>query len=124
MNLWINLLRKLNLTLPRSSLLMTYKSFIRPHLDYAIYFAISEIIHLYLKKIESPQFNATLAITGTIKSSPKEKLYQELGFESLKDRGWMRKLCYLYKVISSKRSLYLYDMLPSLQRCQRKQGFI
>ena len=30
----INLLRKLNLTLPRSSLLIIYKSFIRPHLDY------------------------------------------------------------------------------------------
>ena len=30
----INLLWKLNLTLPRSSLLIIYKSFIRPHLDY------------------------------------------------------------------------------------------
>ena len=30
----INLLRKLNLTLPRSSLLIRYKSFIKPHLDY------------------------------------------------------------------------------------------
>ena len=35
----------------------------------------------------------------------------------------MRKLCYLYKVISSKRSSYLYDMLPPLQRSQRNQGF-
>ena len=30
----INLLRKLNFTLPRCSLLIIYKSFIRPHLDY------------------------------------------------------------------------------------------
>ena len=30
----INLLRKLNLNLPRSSLLILCKSFIRPHLDY------------------------------------------------------------------------------------------
>ena len=35
----------------------------------------------------------------------------------------MRKLCYLYKVISSKRPSYLYDMLPPLQRSQRNQGF-
>ena len=32
----INLLRKLNLTLPRSSLLEIYKSFIRPHLDHGL----------------------------------------------------------------------------------------
>ena len=53
----------------------------------------------------------------------QRKLYQELGFESLKDRRWMRKLCYLYKVISSKRPSYLYDMLPPLQRSQQNQGF-
>ena len=35
----------------------------------------------------------------------------------------MRKLCYLYKVISSKRSSNLYDMLPPLQRSQRNQAF-
>ena len=53
----------------------------------------------------------------------QRKLYQELGFESLKDRRWMRKLCYLYKVTSSKRPSYLYDMLPPLQRSQQNQGF-
>ena len=108
----INLSRKLNLTLPRSSLLIIYKSFIRPHLDYA------DIVYNQpnhpSEKIESLEYNAALAITGAIKCSSKEKLYQELGFESLKDRQWMRKLCHLYKVISSKRPSYLYDMLPPL----------
>ena len=47
---------------------------------------------------------------GAIKGSSKEKLYQELGFESLKDRRWMRKLYYLYKVISSKRPSFLSDI--------------
>ena len=35
----------------------------------------------------------------------------------------MRKLCYLYKVISSRRLSYFYDILPTLQRPQRNQGF-
>ena len=35
----------------------------------------------------------------------------------------MRKLYYLYEVISSKQPSYLYDMLPPLQRSQRNQGF-
>ena len=34
----------------------------------------------------------------------------------------MRKLYHLYKVISSKRPSYLYNMLPPLQRSQRNQG--
>ena len=119
----INLLRKPNLTFPRSSHVIIYKSFIRPHLDY------SDIVYdqpnnsSLSEKIESLQYNAALAITGAIKGSSQEKLYQELGFESLKDRRWMRKLCYLYKAISSKRPSYLYDMLPPLQRYQRNQGF-
>ena len=118
----INLLRKLNLTLPRSSFLIIYKSFIRPHLDYGDIVYDQPNNSSLSEKIESLQYNAALAITGAIKGSSKEKLYQELGLESLKDRRWMRKLCYLYKVISSKRPSYIY-MLPPVQRSQRNQGF-
>ena len=49
--------------LPRSALLTIYKSFIRPHLDYEdiIYDkAFNESFHA---KLESLQYNATLAIT-------------------------------------------------------------
>ena len=98
----INLLQKLNLTLPRSSLLIIYKLFIRPHLDYGNMVYDQPNNSSLSEKIESLQYNAALAITGAIKGSSKEKLYHELGFESLKDRRWMRKLCCLYKVISSK----------------------
>ena len=35
------------------------------------------------EKLESIQYNAALAITSAIRGSSKEKLYQELGFESL-----------------------------------------
>ena len=82
----INLLRKLNLILPRSSLLIIYKLFIRLHLDYRdIVYNQPSNSSLY-EKIESMQYNVALAITGAIKGSSKEKWYHELGFESLKDR--------------------------------------
>ena len=119
----INLLRKLNLSLPRSALLIIYKSFIRPHLDYGDIVYDQPNNSSLSEKIESLQYNAALAITGAIKGSSKEKLYQELGFESLKDRRWMRKLCCLYNIISFKRPSYLYDILPPPQRSQRNQGF-
>ena len=35
-------------------------------------------------KLESLQYNATLTITGAIKGCSTQKIYQELGLESLK----------------------------------------
>ena len=42
--------------------------------------------------IESVQYNAALAITGAIKDSSRERLYQALGLESLSDRRLYRRL--------------------------------
>ena len=77
---------KMNLLLPRSSLLTIYKSFVRPHLDYGDVIYDQPNISRLSDKIESVQYNAALAITGAIRGTSKEKLYQELGLESLKDR--------------------------------------
>ena len=53
-----------------------------------------------------------LAITGVIKGTSKRKLYEELGLESLKDRTWLRHLCYLHKIASTKMRPYLFEILP------------
>ena len=64
-----NLMCKLNLLLPRTSLLTVYKCFIRPHLDYGD--VIYDQLNLYslANKIESVQYNAALVITGTIRGT-------------------------------------------------------
>ena len=41
---------------------------------------------LFVKKIESIQYKAVLAITGAIQGTSRERFYQELGTESLKSR--------------------------------------
>ena len=49
------------------------------------------IEHIFLRFIKiSNQFNnnAGLAIAGAVKGTSKEKVYQELGFESLQERRW------------------------------------
>ena len=69
-----------------------YKSFIRPHLDYGdiVYDrAFNESFHKYL---ESIQYNAAIVITGAIRGTSSEKLFQGLGLESLKSRRWLSKL--------------------------------
>ena len=98
-NKGVGLLRKLQTILPCNSLLTIYKSFIRPLLDYADVIYDQPSNTSFAKKIESVQYNAALAITGAIKGSSREKLYQELGLEYLYRRRWARRLCLLYKVL-------------------------
>ena len=108
----VGLLRKFQGILPRTSLITIYKSFARPHLDYGdiIYDQIfNESFH---QRIESIQYNAAIAITGAIRGSSSEKLYQELGLESLRSRRWLRKLCLFYKIYKNKSPFYLYDLIP------------
>ena len=88
----VNVVRKMNLLLPRSSLLTTYKSFFRPHLDYGYFIYAQPNNSLLSDKIESVQYNAALVITDAIRGTSKEKLNQELGLESLKDRRWLRRM--------------------------------
>ena len=98
----IGLLRKFQQILPRQSLITIYKSFIQPHLDYGdiVYDrAFNESIH---KNLESVQYNAAIEITGAISGTSSEKLFQELGLQSLKSRRWLRKLCLFYKIFHEK----------------------
>ena len=61
--------------------------------------------------IESVQYNAALAITGAIKGTSQQKIYNELGFESLRFRRWFRRLFAFYKIKTQLPS-YLYDLIP------------
>ena len=85
-NKGIGLIKRLYFHLPRKSLLSIYKSFIRPHLDYGDLIYDQPHNDTFCRMIASVQCNAALEITGTIKGSSRERLYQELGHESLSDR--------------------------------------
>ena len=90
----LNVIRKLNQYLPRKTLLTIYKTFIRPHLDYGDVIYDQPSNSTFSNKIETIQYNCALAITGAIKGTSKEKLYQELGLEYLFQQRWFRRLCY------------------------------
>ena len=120
----VGLLRKLQTILPCNSLLTIYKSFIRPLLDYADVIYDQSSNALFSKKIESVQYNATLAIMGAIKGSSRETLYQGLGLEHLYQRRWARRLCLLYKGFSTGKPSYIYDLQPSVRSsCRHVNSF-
>ena len=92
-------------------LLTIYKSFIRPHLDYGDVIYDQAYTASFHQKIESVQYNSALAITGTIRGTSKEKLYHELGLETLEKRRWYRKLCCFFKIFRNQSPEYLFNIV-------------
>ena len=113
----IELLRRLQKTLPRPPLLTIYKSFISPHLDYGDIIYDQACNVSFHQKIESIQYNAALAITGAMRGTYREKLYHELSFESIVSRRWYRKLCCFYYVFKTQSPRYLFEVfIPTAKR--------
>ena len=107
-NRTIGLLRKFQQVLPRPSLITIYKVFIRPHLDYGDVIFDQAFNNSFHQTLESIQYNTALAITGAIRGTSKEKLDQELGFESSQSR----RLSLLYKILKNELRTYLYHLIP------------
>ena len=80
-----------------------YKAFVRPHLDYGDVIYDEAYNKTFHQKIESIQYNACLALSGVIRGSSREKLYQELGLESLQRRRWYREFSLFYKVFKENK---------------------
>ena len=68
-NKTIGLLFKLQALLRRQSLFTAYETFIRPHVDYRDIIYDQTYNESFHQKMESIQYNATLAITGAIRGT-------------------------------------------------------
>ena len=102
--------------LPREAVLTNYKSFIGPHFDYGDVIYDQSYNDSFHAKLESYQYKAALAMTGAIKGSSIEKLYQEIGIGHLRSKCWFRKLCLFYKIIKNKSPPYLFNLIPISSR--------
>ena len=97
--------------LSRRSLLTIYKSFVRPLLDYADIIYDKPYNESFKEKLEAVQYNVCLAITGAIRGTSRERLYRELGLETLNNRRWSRKLFFFHKIIKGFSPSYLQKIL-------------
>ena len=75
-NKGIGVIKKLQNILLRQALLTIYESFVRPHLDYGYIIYDQPKNERFCQKIESYQYNAALAITGTIRDTSQTKIYR------------------------------------------------
>ena len=65
-----------------------------------------------MQSLESTQYQAALAVSGAWKGSSTTELYEELGWESLSDRRWLRRLCQFYKIQNELTPSYLKEPIP------------
>ena len=94
----IGMMKHLSRYVSRDVLIQLYKLCVRPHLDYGdmIYHKYDPSGRLnFTNKLEQTQYAAALAATGAWKGTSRDKLYKELGWETLYDRRWFRRLCHL-----------------------------
>ena len=61
------------------------------------------------------QYHAALAITGTWKGTNQNKIYEELGWESLSDRRWSRRIFHYYKIENNLTHPYLRTPIPPIR---------
>ena len=107
---------------PKRTLYQIYKIFVRPHLDYCdIIYHLPSLtntsnssisLNFMMQSLESTQYQAVLAVLGAWKGSSKISMYEELGWESLSDRRWFRRLCQFYKIQNGLTPLYLKEAIP------------
>ena len=105
----IGIMKKLSLTLSRNSLLTIYKTFVRPILDYAD--NDKPLTESFKDKLEMVQYNAALFIIGASKGTSRDRIYRELGLESLAERRWSRKTFFFHKIINGLLPVYLQSYI-------------
>ena len=122
------MLRFLSNHLPRNTLNDLYKLYVRPHLHYGdvIYhdapnlceFSGNTTLSNQMEKLESVQYSAALAVSGAWRGTCREKLYAELGLESLSLRRCSTRLALFFKITNSLTPDCTRDPIPPHQQFQ------
>ena len=104
-----------------------YKALVRSHLAYCnIIYHIPSVQTQFgvtlTDLMEKIQYQAALAVTGAWQGSSCFKLYEELGWESLSERRWCRRILQIHKIVSDNTPSYLKDKLPRHRRLLYSQN--
>ena len=73
-------------------------------------------LNFRMKTLESVQYQAALAVTGAWSGTSTEKIYKELGWESLHHRRCFRRITQFFKIMKGLTPQYLVDPIPMPRR--------
>ena len=103
----LSIIKTLSRYLSVKTLDQIYKMYVRPHLDFCdvIYhlpcitnpFDSSINLKYLMNTLERIQYHCALAITGAWQRTSLDKIYDQLGWESLTDHRYCRRLLHFYK---------------------------
>ena len=120
---WIGVIKHVSPYLPVKTLDQIYKMHVRPHLDYCdVIFHTPVITHEFdssltlnyqMNIMEKTQYQAALAVSGCWKGTNTDKIYEQLGWESLDQRRFFRRLVTFYKIMNNMTPAYLKQSIPS-----------
>ena len=77
-----------------------YKSFISPNLNYGDILYDKPENQTFQNKLEKVQHKVCLAIAGAIQGASRQKIYYELGLQTLIERRWRSKLTFFCKIVN------------------------
>ena len=100
------------LTKSLHSLVTIYKAFVRLHLDYGDMMTNQICNEGFCQKNERIQYNAAFVIIGPSKGLSQNKLYNVLGFKTLRFTCWFIKSCTFNKIKETGVPKYLLNFIP------------
>ncbi|WP_419611672.1 reverse transcriptase domain-containing protein [Thiolapillus sp.] len=112
-NMLISCLRSYKYKISRMALETMYKSFIMPHFDYAD-IIWDNCTETQSNMLENLHLEAIRIIIGGVRGTSHQKLYEESGFCTLKERRRRHKLLMFKKMQLGLCPQYIIDLLPPL----------
>ena len=82
-----------------------YKLYVRPHLDY------TDVLYHQYDLNFSLSLSTVLAVTGAWRGTNTDKIYEELGWESLYHRRYYRRMTLFCKIVNKCTPEYLRALI-------------
>ena len=104
-------MRKLKYSFSRQALNQMYVSYVRPLLEYSsiVWDGCTEQDKTALERLQN---EAARIVTGLTRSTSIVNLYKECGWDSLADRRYFQKMCFMYKCSNNLVPDYISDIIP------------
>ena len=77
-------------------------------------FDYSSALNYQMEILERIQYQAALAVSGAWMGTSRDKIYKELGWETLSERSRFRRLTQFYKIMTGLTPDYLLNKVLSL----------
>ena len=107
----LGIMRKLKYSFSRQALNQVYVSYVRPLLEYSsiVWDGCTEQDKTALERLQN---EAARIVTGLTRSTSIVNLYKECGWDSLADRRYFQKMCFMYKCSNNLVADYISDIIP------------